>query len=470
MLIYVWNNFSKRKNSTKLPPGQGTAKNVYLKENTSVENPVFILDEPLSEITYVHALWHYYYVTDIVNLDGHRCELHCRQDVLATHRADIFNYSAFVERNEATYDKMINDPYLTSQQQIVYTNVVLNNMALFLGTGCFLVQCMTNDGIVLYVTEDLAPWGIILDPAIYNPTDIAGWIESKISQSFDLDVYVGSVKWVPFKLSEIGATKTNTFKIGPLGIDISPQGTHPMDVYVISQKTYFTREYALWLPHPYYDDFRCCNPKFTNYRIYLPGVGIVDLDSALIGKHALDYVDKHSDIRCKMDIDLVSGEIAYTLKCGSYQTPISQYKGKIAVDVPISKASTNVQGQFQNIMNGAFSAVASVVTENYIGAAASIAGTAASTIESITTPTVSMTGGSGNKALMIGDIGILISILCYGTKEFPQWSLGRPLYEYKRLGDLFGFTKCSGASVPLNAMDSDRAEVNGYLNSGFYVE
>lgn len=469
MQIIVWQNFVKRKNSTKQPSG-GITKSVYLKEATSIESPVFVLNEPVSDITYVQAFGHFYFVTDVVNLDGSRCEIHCRQDVLATYRSNILGYTVFVERNEESFDPMVNDPYLTAQQEIVYTNKVRNSLSLFTGTGCFIVQCMTNQGIVLYVTEDLAPWGIILDPAIYNPTDIAGWIESKISQSFDLDVYVGSVKWVPFKLSAMGATKTNTFRIGPLGIDISAQGTHPMDVYVIGQKTYFTQHIDLRLPTPYYDDFRTCNPKFTNFRGYFPGVGLVDLDSALIGKQAIDHAGSVSGIGCDMHVDLVSGEVSYTLAVSPYVTTFAQFKGKIAVDVPISKATTNVQGQFQTVMNGAFSAVASVVTENYIGALASVASAAASTIENITTPTVSMTGGSGNKGLMIADSGIDISMLCYGSKTFPNYNLGRPLYEHRLLSTIYGFTKCAGASVPLNCRDADRAEINGYLNSGFYIE
>ena len=69
MQIIVWDNFTKRKNSTLRPAG-GTTVTCVLKEQTSVENPVFILNTPLTLYTYVGAFGHYYFVSDIVNLDG----------------------------------------------------------------------------------------------------------------------------------------------------------------------------------------------------------------------------------------------------------------------------------------------------------------------------------------------------------------------------------------------------------------
>ena len=69
MNINVWSNFTKRRNSTAQPTG-GTQKTVYLKEQTSIEHPSFILAEPLANYNYVQAFGNYYFVTDVINLDA----------------------------------------------------------------------------------------------------------------------------------------------------------------------------------------------------------------------------------------------------------------------------------------------------------------------------------------------------------------------------------------------------------------
>ena len=57
MNINVWTNFSKRVNSTLQPTG-GTQISVVLKENCSLENPVFIVSTPITDYTYVEAFGH----------------------------------------------------------------------------------------------------------------------------------------------------------------------------------------------------------------------------------------------------------------------------------------------------------------------------------------------------------------------------------------------------------------------------
>lgn len=52
MQITLFSGFSKEHNSTKQPTG-GTAVNCYLKDNTSLINPVFILDSADFSVNYV---------------------------------------------------------------------------------------------------------------------------------------------------------------------------------------------------------------------------------------------------------------------------------------------------------------------------------------------------------------------------------------------------------------------------------
>lgn len=203
--IKVWTNFQKRKNSTKQPTG-GTDVQCVLKEDTSIENPVFIVNTPMPGYTYVQAFTDYFFVSDIVNLDAHRAEVHCTLDVLATYKNTIMNYTAFVERSESNYDEFLIDPLLSIRQKYASDTVTATSLAdLFDRDGCFVVTCMTaTRGITLYLVNNLRPFRTILDPDCYDNQSIAKWIDSKISQAYDLDVYIGSVKWLPIDMTTKG--------------------------------------------------------------------------------------------------------------------------------------------------------------------------------------------------------------------------------------------------------------------------
>ena len=118
MVIKVFTDFTKRKNSTRQPAG-GQDINCVLKEDTSILRPVFILNTPVANYTYVQAFRNYYFVSDVVNLDANRCEVHCVLDVLATYKADIAAYPAFVERSASYFDEYINDPLLSGRQLMI---------------------------------------------------------------------------------------------------------------------------------------------------------------------------------------------------------------------------------------------------------------------------------------------------------------------------------------------------------------
>ena len=127
-------------------------------------------------------------------------------DVLATYKADIVNYPAFVERAASAFDVFVNDPLLSQKQLLLRETQNLTAITDFFdtGAGCFLVECLAKDqGIVLYATNNLDPYKYILSPGVYTATDQAQWIQSTIAQSFDLDVYIGHVKWFPFKASAL---------------------------------------------------------------------------------------------------------------------------------------------------------------------------------------------------------------------------------------------------------------------------
>ena len=472
MNIELWNNFSKRKNSTKTPATTGTVKTVVLKEETSIEKPTFIIAEPLTEWTYVKAFNKYYFVSDVVNLDGYRSEIVCDIDTLATYKSEILSYSAFVERASSSYDPYVNDPALSQSQLVVNDDTTSTSLSGFFGGsyGCFLVECLAKDmGVVLYATPTLEPYKFIFAPSAYTTQDKQQWIQSTISQSFDLDVYIGSVKWFPFDASDLGvALGSGHFPIGP--VDLGVASGFNFTIYNVNQSdpNIGTHSVSINLPTTNnYNDFRDCNNQYTQYTMYLPGVGLVQVDASIIGY----AIHNSKTLTMEIDVDLISGDITYIL---SFIDPIlggtrvARYSGNVSVDVPIGKSAVDT-------VKSAKMFAGSVGTGALRGGVwGAIGGALIGGVEAIynhMTPDTSMVGGSGNKTeLILHHSDILLGRKQFGAKDYPTSVAGRPLMQNVTLSSLSGYVKCGGASVPLNAHEEDMSIVNNYLNSGFYIE
>ena len=48
--------------------------------------------------------------------------------------------------------------------------------------------------------------------------------------------------------------------------------------------------------------------------------------------------------------------------------------------------------------------------------------------------------------------------------------IGRPLCQTKTLSTLSGYCLCSHADVQIGALADEEVKINGYLNSGFFIE
>ena len=478
MNINVWTNFTKRRNSTKQPTS-GTTVACVLKEETSIENPSFILNTPIANYTYVEAFGHYYFVDDVININAGMCELVCSMDVLASYKSDITGYTAFVERAASSYDGFINDNLLSQRQMLLRETQHLTDISSFFttGSGCFLVECLAKDnGVVLYATNNLEPYKFILSPGAYTSQNISEWVQSTISQSFDLDVYIGSVKWFPFTASSLGTLlPTNNFPIGPVDLAFATEQSDPgswtYSVYKVSQSymSKHTDSINLVLPSTNnFGDFRDCNNQYTQYNLYLPGIGVVNLDSSIIGY----AINNNRTIMCEIDVDLVSGEITYIIRFREANMGagaiIGRYSGNVSVDVPIGKSAVDT---VKSAKMFAGTVAAGAAAGGWIGA---IGGAVVGGVEAVynhLTPDTSMVGGSGNKTEIFHNMNyIVLGRKQYGSKDYPTAVAGRPLMQNVTLSTLSGFVKCGNASVPVNAHAAERDAINSFLNSGFYIE
>lgn len=474
MNIKVWTNFSKRQNSTRQPAAaDGREISCVLKEETSLRNPSFILADPMPSVTYVQAFGNYYFVDDIINMDARRSEIVCSLDVLATYRSSILGYTAFVERSASNYDVYLRDPALSSRQLFSVDDVTNTDVSsIFNPTGCYVATILGKEyGLALYLTNTLNCYKIFLDSGLYKTEDITQWIRSGIAAAFDLDVYIGSVMWMPLNLSSIGLS-ANALSIGPISVAASSPDLGGATIRIASPSIRIGELKSISLPSTnLYDDFRDCDPRFVQYSITLPGVGTVQLDSAFIGS----CIHNNRTLYDYILIDLSTGQITHqieTLSNGNGDV-FCELKGQIGVNVPLGKSKANVIDTLSTFIGGTGSAVNSLMTGE--GGAASAVTTSLltgiHTIDSAMSPQTSMIGGSGNHTdLYVNSQNIKLNRKIFGSKEFALSVAGRPLCQNVTLSSLSGFCQCGNASVPINGREADRAEINAFLNSGFYIE
>ena len=132
MDIILYKNFAKKDNSTRRPTGSGDTFSCVLKDNTSVTDPVVLLD--LSDKTdftkytyaYIPMFSRYYFVVDMV-ADGLLWSVVLRCDVLATYKTEIGNSLLYVLRSAADHDGRIIDTYYPVMTYHTDQTVIRNN-------------------------------------------------------------------------------------------------------------------------------------------------------------------------------------------------------------------------------------------------------------------------------------------------------------------------------------------------------
>ena len=90
--LKLWDNFSKRKKSTAQPTGTPVATvDVYLKEETSLDKPVFLLEGHGLTARYAKFQDRYYFIRDIRRNITNQYEIECDTDYGATYKSEIGN-------------------------------------------------------------------------------------------------------------------------------------------------------------------------------------------------------------------------------------------------------------------------------------------------------------------------------------------------------------------------------------------
>ena len=465
MEIYYWTNFSKRKNSTKVPTS-GTKVDVFIKEEGSIMSPTFACNGIPKNATYFYVsdYGRYYFVDNVELGRDYQYRFHCSEDCMASQKTAIGNTSANVEYTSSSSQKWITDPRNVPTKNIIEktTNVLdltSHGFKTAIGNGKYILG-VAMDGGVEYLELSSGELNTVLNTVFSD-----NFITLVENQLYDLKSILLSCISIPYaEPTPIGvpggfvvrsetilnscskANRNIHFSSGLVNISF-PSDDHNLGFTYLDKAPY------------------------TMGALYLPYVGVVPLDVDLIAPAKSLSVDVY--------MDGATGDIIYRLSkvTGDY---IATYSGNCASNFPISGSSYNALGAIaagSGIIGGALQALGGAVSGNP-ALVASGAMSAGSSAFNMFTSMEAHTHTNGTISSAIGcAAGSVVKAMIF-TQEPSTWNVGTeykavsgmPYYQVANISSLSGYVKCSGASVSITGFDAERDIINGYLNSGFYYE
>lgn len=448
MTEIVLYHFSKRKNSTKRPIGQGTEVPCLLKTATTFQSPIFILQRPMNDmLQFNYCKWadHYYFIDSTTSINAGQTEITCTEDVLATYKNEIGGYTCFIERS-SNQNTFANDSmYIPTNDWVLSTRNVTHKEKIMTSTYSqqYIIRVVSRTGVAsYYINGDQL--NNLLD-FMYTESNFTDVIQDAITKlMFDPFKYIVDLKWVPFVESAFKSSNDEAIQLGFWDSGVIAKR--------IDEDTVVNFSYSFAFDNPFYaiTDFRYYSSSFSNYFIKLPFIGVVALNPYKID----------ATVNALYQFDATSGLCNVFLQ--SKKVVFASYQLQLSVPVQIGYASTNI-------------AQLATSTVSLVGAGlqGNIAQGISSGIEagrSITAPEISMLGTVGNISNILNNQILEFNSYACTSIEPDKASEGFVDGNIRPISGLTGFVKCRNASIEISGFTGDQEAVNNYLNSGFYYE
>lgn len=451
MTEIVLYHFSKRKNSTKRPIGQGTEVPCLLKTATTFQSPTFILQRPMNDtLQFNYCKWadHYYFIDSTTSINAGQTEITCTEDVLATYKNEIGEYTCFIERSNHQ-DPLLDDPlYLPTEDWQKQDTIVAQPLNVFVNgyAGNYIMRIVGAAGVeTYYITEKQL--GLLVS-FMYTADNFQELIENATTKFlFDPAKYIIDLKWLPFRSSNFLSIMND------VNLGYWDSGVQALLIGGPSSSPVVHFSYNLELTNPLYSntDFRFYNGNFSRYFVQLPCIGVIPVDITKTNNGQLIayyYFDAYSGIS---DVWLKSGS-----------SVIGHYQCQMTVPVNIAGANVNIE----NALIGGLSTVSSAMTGNALGVSSGVL----NTMQSILSPEVTSIGSIGSVGGILNNLDA--SVICYTRFSTEPNGAGEGYADgnSRKISTCSGYLRCRNASIEISGFTGDQESVNNYLNSGFYYE
>lgn len=270
--------------------------------------------------------------------------------------------------------------------------------------------------------------------------------------------YIISAVEIPYSPGGSG----KNFNLG--GVDIETSGGNKISVSVMSQRYYRLNFGSITLKETWGTEK---DYSTTDVAIYLPYVGVKDLDASVL---------VNSTITVVAWLDAWTGDLLYLIqvnnKARAYKYLASSgilyhFQGNCGKQVPIGRADNSSQTL---ALFGALGSMGVGLATGNVGAA--LGGAAGLIGAAAMSPKVSMAGGISG-AIGRGDQQDAWLIIKQSVPVYPKnWRahFGAPRFQTFRLGDLNGFVKCYDVHAEIaGANEAERAAIEQALKAGVFV-
>ena len=488
---------TKRVNSTAVPDSTlWTNYDVFLKQDTSLERPVFLLQASAATLAgYNYAvgaglLYGFYWIVDIVSVAESRCEVHCVCDVLADNKDAIMATNAFIEYGFNTFDAgdstyRVSDHRQTISETPTQYTASVDPSGGRIGTGGrYVLQIVgSGNGVRTYLADETALKTLIsqINSDLGNDVDaiinsgaspdqqLASLASLDLKRSLRQDSAINAIKschWVP--IFSTGGTAERVY----LG-----NWDSGMNLPALSDNLVITVNTSITIPWPV-NDWRRNNAQMV---LYLPFIGTVPVP--------IDQCVGSSSLAIRWSVEFFSGDMAYTIKAGNYTV----YSGTVNVAVPYAigtaRVSTSgaISGAIQafggalQMAGGAVdlgsAVMAKSLTLGVMGDAASAANTMAAgasnmfggymqTIE----PAITCAGSMGGLAGLGQPLNATLCLMYYPPLDDAGFSAlyGHPVM--KIATPVAGFCKTRCFSLASSDRMGDVSLVNAAMDGGVFIE
>lgn len=333
-------SFKKNKNSTAIGGGTSFGTfNVILKEETSVVNPVFIIDmnyngapsgPDLIRANYLYC-GHFqrrYWINDIVFITDDVAEIHCTVDVLGTYINGIMNSEAYVNYANKSYNALIPDKRIPMQITHKFKKYEATIPSIS-QTGAYILFCASSevDGQTGLAQGFVCSAGDL--SSIASKLLDTGFLSKVIDNIYAPLDSIFSCMWLPCDSGKVGG--------GAKSIKFGDYDGGSYKVAMPKMTTYATIVVELPYQDPItgYYDWRNVAP-WTDWYLWLPGVGYIEFPM----EKCINQGQGSISIEFTIQVSVTNGECSYTAKCNS--TIVMFCKGNIGVAVPVAKTGNGL--------------------------------------------------------------------------------------------------------------------------------
>lgn len=423
---------------------------------------------------YVYAYipkWDKYYFVATPNiLTNYHVQYDLEEDYLASRKTEVGSTVAHIVYSSTGWDKDLTDARIAVKGT---KTIYHDSQALpFVTAGCYIVGVVNNQtdgklGALSYYRMDAT-----------NLAKLITWMMkddffTKISSYFNgkpLD-FIQSCIWCPVNGSDFGNTLQTTMYLGDTAV--ADYSTVPETAVLISHypittpiKSYPVVSVSLGSK---FGDFRD-NQPYTSASLYLPGVGLTDLN-------ANDFYES-ANVNIETIFDITTGDCTYKIYDDTNQL-LKTVSFNASASVSLSQVNINSAGALAGIggaIGGVVGLGVAAVTMNPLAgvtAGVGILGGASAAIMAANQRSTSIKGtNSGRSGFYTNSASSVV--VRQDTEDCDNASyiarIGRPVGKTQAISNHSGYVQCEAASVALAGDNTEREVINNYLNTGFFYE